>query len=361
MMRQYLNTIADGGHLSLEDAEGAMHVLMRGEAPPEHVSAFLIGLRARGESLNELVGFTRVMRKYAVQVDAGDPDAIDLCGTGGDGSGTFNISTAASLVAAGAGVTVAKHGNRSVSSSCGSADVLEALGVRVELGKQGVEYCFEKAGIAFMFAPNFHPAMKHVMPIRRSIGVRTFFNILGPLCNPAGVRRQLTGAFDIATAQTMSAILQALDAKHVVAVHSDDGMDEISISAETTVFEYNSADQRDGRFEYVGDVELSEEEISTKGRQVSPEYFGLGRHLRRDIEGGSTSENARIISAILEGDDGPPRQVALLNAAFALHTSGKYSGIETCLDAARESIDSGAAKQVLQRLVEASNTAPGSS
>lgn len=357
-MREYLKTIAGGGHLSQAEAEGAMHVLMRGEAKPEHVSAFLLGLRARGESLNELVGFTRVMREYAVDVDAGDPDAIDLCGTGGDSSGTFNISTAASLIAAGAGVTVAKHGNRSVSSSCGSADVLEALGVNVELGKEGVEFCFEKAGIAFIFAPLFHPAMKYVMPVRRSLGVRTFFNILGPLCNPARVRRQLTGAFDIETAQTMAAILEALDAKHVVAVHSDDGMDEISISSETTVFEYNAADQENGLFEYVGDVQLTEDEVGTKGRQVSPEYFGVGRHLRRDIEGGSSEANARIITQILEGEDGPPREVAVLNAAFALHTSGRFSGIQECLEAARESLDSGAAKRALERLIEASNRAP---
>lgn len=345
--------------MSVDDAEDAMHALMRGEAPSEHVSAFLVGLRARGESLNELVGFARVMREYAVTVDPGDPEAIDLCGTGGDSTGTFNISTAAALVAAGAGVTVAKHGNRSVSSRCGSADVLEALGVVVELGKEGVEYCFDKASIAFLYAPFFHPAMKNVMPIRRSLGVRTFFNILGPLCNPAGVRRQLVGAFDIDTAQTMAAILEALDAEHVIAVHSEDGMDEISISAETTVFEYNSSDEHGGRYEYVGDVKLTEEEIETKGRQISPEYFGMGRHLMQDIQGGSAEENARIINSVLDGEGGPPRSVVLLNSAFALHTSGRYSGIEECLEAARESIDSGTAKEALHRLVEASNSAPG--
>lgn len=358
-MQEYLEIIADGGHLSQEAAENAMHILMEGMAPSEQVGAFLVGLRARGESLNELVGFTRVMRKYAVSVDAGDPDAVDLCGTGGDAKGTFNISTGAALVAAGAGVTVAKHGNRSISSNCGSADVLEALGVHVELGKEGVERCFEKAGIAFIYAPLFHPAMRHVMPVRRSLGVRTFFNILGPLCNPASVRRQLVGAFDIETAQTMASILEELESQHVIAVHSEDGMDEVSISAETTVFEYNAADTSNGGFEYIGDVELSDEEIGTKGRQVSPEYFGLGRQLIREIQGGSAEDNARILTSVLDGEDGPHRDVVALNAAFALHVSGKYSGIAECLEAANESIVSGAAKKKLQQLIDASNEAAG--
>ena len=217
-----------------------MHLLMRGEADPTEAAGLLMGLRARGETLDELVGFTRVMRQYAVHVDLDDPDAIDLCGTGGDSTGTVNISTGAALVCAGAGVTVAKHGNRSVSSKCGSADVLEALGVKVELGKAGVEHCLREVGIAFLFAPYFHPAMRFVMPVRRGLGVRTFFNILGPLCNPAGVRRQLVGAFSPTTAQTMASILAHLDARHIVAVHAADGMDEISLSAETDVFEYRA-------------------------------------------------------------------------------------------------------------------------
>lgn len=352
-MHRFLKIIADGGLLGQTEAEEAMHLLMRGEVEPEEAAAFLIGIRARGESLDELVGFTRVMREYAVEVDSGDPDAIDLCGTGGDSSGTFNISTAAALVCAGAGVTVAKHGNRSVSSSCGSADVLEALGVKVELGKAGVEYCFERAGIAFLFAPYFHPAMRHVMPIRKKLAVRTFFNIVGPLCNPAGVRRQLVGAFSIETAQTIASILEQLDSVHVVAVHSKDGMDEVSISAESTIFEFNAADP-----EHEADVQNPEQNLATKGRQVQPEHFGLSRHCVDELQGGSAEDNARILRAVLDGEEGPHRDVVVLNAAFALHTSARFSGIEEGMAAARESIDSGAAREALRKLVEASQEAP---
>ncbi|MEX1054962.1 MAG: anthranilate phosphoribosyltransferase, partial [Rhodothermales bacterium] len=179
-MHEYIKILADGAVLTEEQAAEALRVIMQGEAGAEEIAAFLVGLRARGEDLGELVGFTRVMREYAIHVDLEDSHAIDLCGTGGDALGTFNISTAAALTCAGAGVTVAKHGNRSISSRCGSADVLEAFGVKVELKKEGVERCLEKAGIAFIYAPLFHPAMKHVMPVRRKLGVRTFFNILGP-------------------------------------------------------------------------------------------------------------------------------------------------------------------------------------
>lgn len=357
-MNKYLNIVADGQMLTQDEAEHALRIIMRGESQPEETAGFLLGLRARGESLNELVGFTKVMREYSVSVELDDPHAIDLCGTGGDGSGTFNISTAAALVCAGAGVTVAKHGNRSVSSSCGSADVLEALGVKVELRKDGVERCLREAGIAFIFAPFFHPAMKHVMPVRKKLGIRTFFNILGPLSNPAGVRRQLVGAFDVRTAQTMANILEELDAEHVITVHAEDGLDEISLSAETTVFEYNHADQRDGRFGYVGDFTLSEGRTSTKGRSIAPETFGIGRAPLENLRGGSATENARIVTSILQGEAGPKRDVVILNSAFALHVSGKFGDIEECLSAARESIDSGAAEKCLNLLIHYSNDAP---
>lgn len=356
-MNEILKIVASGRSLTQDEAEQAMHIIMRGEAQPEETAGFLLGLRARGETLEELVGFTRVMREYAVEVELDDPHAVDLCGTGGDSTGTFNISTGASLVCAGAGVTVAKHGNRSVSSMCGSADVLEALGVNVELQKEGVERCLDRAGIAFIFAPFFHPAMRHVMPVRRTLGVRTFFNILGPLCNPAGVRRQLVGAFDIQTAQTMINILEQLDAAHVIGVHSDDGMDEVSLSAETTIFEYNHTDKHAQGYDYIGSTELSEELVSTKGRQISPETFGMGRSPLEQLKGGTAEENARILTAILNGEEGPRRDVVVLNAAFALHVSGKYSKIDECLDTANESIDSGAARDRLARLVDVSNEA----
>ena len=340
-MKPYLKTIADGGTLTQDEAEGAMHLLMRGEAEPEQAAALLMGLRARGETLDELAGFTRVMRQYAVKVDAGDPHAIDLCGTGGDARGTFNISTAAAFVCAGAGATVAKHGNRSVSSKCGSADVLEALGVRVGLEKEGVEFCLREVGIAFLFAPHFHPAMRHVMPVRRALGVRTCFNILGPLCNPADVRRQLVGAFSLRVAQQVVGILARLGAERAVVVHAEDGLDELSVCGPTTVFEY--------------DAEKAARPGEHATHRVRPEDHGMACHGLDALQGGSASDNAALLRDVLDGKAGPHRDVVLLNAAYALHASGKFADLDTCLDAARESIDGGAARQKLAALAETSH------
>ena len=341
-MQKHLNTLAGGGTLQSEEAENAMRLLMEGASEPECTAAFLLGLRARGESLDELVAFTKIMREYAVPVETGDPDAIDLCGTGGDGTDTFNISTVAAIVCAGAGVTVAKHGNRSVSSKCGSADVLEALGVNTALGKEGVEYCFEKAGMAFLFAPFFHPAMKHVMPVRRKLGVRTFFNILGPLCNPGRVRRQLTGAFDEQTANIMASILERLGARRVLAVHARDGLDEISLADETVVFEVHE------------DIPPTD----PVKRLVRPEDLGFARCTRNALAGGDRNENARIVRAILAGKPGPRRDVVVLNAAHALSVSGKFEDLAACRSAAEKSIDSGRAQDTLERLAHASHNAP---
>ena len=343
-MQEYIEIIAEGDPLTREQAEDVMRQMMSGEAAPEHMAALLMGLRTRGETLDELVGFTTVMREYAVPVALDDPHAIDLCGTGGDGASTFNISTTATLVAAGAGVTVAKHGNRSVSSKSGSADVLEALGVKIDLEKAGVEHCLREAGVAFLFAPYFHPAMRHVMPVRRSLGVRTFFNILGPLCNPAGVTRQLVGAFNSTTAQRMVRILAQLDADHVVTVHADDGLDELSISAPTTVFEFD----RGGPGKPV-----------PRGREVFPEKHDLERAAVSTLKGGDAEENARILRGILSGElDGPKRDIVVLNAAYALHTSDAFDDLDACFAAARESIDSGAALQKLETLATVSHEAP---
>lgn len=342
-MDEYLHIIADGDPLSRSEAEEAMALMMSGEARAEHVAALLMGLRTRGETLDELVGFTKTMREFAVSVEIDDPHAIDLCGTGGDGASTFNISTTASLVAAGAGATVAKHGNRSVSSKSGSADVLETLGVEIELEKEGVEYCLNEAGIAFLFAPYFHPAMRHVMPVRKALGVRTFFNILGPLCNPAGVTRQIVGAFNTDTAQTMVQILAQLDADHVVTLHSEDGMDEVSVSAATILFEYDASDRNP----------------VPRSREVSPETHGFDRAAVTALEGGTAEENATILKNILSGEDRSPRRdVAVLNAAYSLHASDQFSDIDACIEAAEDSIDSGAALETLETLVEVSQDAP---
>lgn len=342
-MKDYLEIIASGDPLTESQAEAAMHQMMSGKASPEHTAALLMGLRARGEKLDELVGFTKAMRERAVDVECDDPHAIDLCGTGGDGPSTFNISTTASLVAAGAGVTVAKHGNRSVSSKSGSADVLEALGINIELDKAAVERCLEEAGIAFLYAPSFHPAMKHVMPVRKALGVRTFFNILGPLCNPAGVTRQIVGAFNTQTAQTMVRILARLDADHVMTLHSKDGLDELSIGASTTLFEYDRAD----------------DSPVPRSREVGPEKHDFGRTGTSALQGGTATENAKILRDILAGEDhGPRRDVVVLNAGYALHASDRFSDIDACLEAAEESIDSGAALDTLNTLADISQNGP---
>ena len=339
-MKEFLKIIADHQALSEEQASAAMHQMLEGNAAPEETAGLLLGLRTRGETVDELVGFTRAMRDHALPVTCDDPHAIDLCGTGGDSSGTFNISTAAALVCAGAGITVAKHGNRSVSSKCGSADVLEELGVNVELEKEGVERCLNEVGLSFIFAPFFHPAMRFVMPVRKKLGVRTFFNILGPLCNPAGVRHQLVGAFNTHVAESIAHILARLDAEHVLTVHSRDGMDEFSLAAPTMTFEYRASQNQDSE---------------PDSRIVEPEQHDLDPISLDQIQGGSKEENAGILRRILDGQPGPHREIVVLNAAYGLHTSDRFDGLDQCFDAARESIDTGAARQKLDDLADASN------
>ena len=336
-LKPILQSIAEGETLTQPQAESAMHLMLRGEASGEEVAGLLMGLRARGETLDELTGFTRVMREYAVPVETGDLDPIDLCGTGGDHAGTFNISTAASFVAAGAGVPVAKHGNKGVSSSSGSADVLSALGVRADLDAVGVERCLQETGIAFLFAPQFHPAVRHVMPTRRALGVRTFFNILGPLCNPAGVKRQLIGAFSDETARMMAQILMRLGSEHVVVVYAHDGLDELSTTSPTTVYQTGSDAYGGGLLE----------------QTVVPESFGLARVSAAALQGGTPEENAEIVRSILGGTTGPQADIVLLNAAYALLASAEHTGLDTALEAARESVASGAALAKLDALVEA--------
>ncbi len=338
-MKPLLQLIAEGEPLTQAQAESAMHVMLSGEASEAEVAGLLMGLRARGETLDELTGFTKVMREFAVPVATGDLDPIDLCGTGGDHAGTFNISTAASFVAAGAGVPVAKHGNKGVSSSSGSADVLSALGVRADLDAAGVEQCLAEAGIAFLFAPQFHPALRHVGPVRRALGVRTFFNILGPLCNPAGVKRQLVGAFSDPVAKMMAQILLRLGSEHVVVVYAHDGLDELSTTSPTTIYQTGS---------HAFDGGLLEQE-------VVPERFGLARVSAAALQGGTPEENAEIVRGVLGGTGGAQSDIVLLNAAYALLASAEYDSLDDCLEAARESIASGAALAKLDALVEVSN------
>ena len=338
-----MTIVAAGEVLATEQAASAMGVMMRGEASSEEIAGFLLGVTARGPTIDELAGFTQTMRDYAVPVSVGDPNAVDLCGTGGDGAGTFNVSTAAAFVCAGAGCTVAKHGNRSVSSRAGSADVLEALDVETPSNASGVEYCIEETGIGFIFAPFFHPAMKNVMPVRKSLGVRTFFNILGPLCNPAGVRRQLVGAYSAGVAAMIAGVLARLGADHVIAAHSEDGLDEISISAPTTLFEYRRRS-----------------DISPEERVFEPSHAGVSRYDLNDLAGGDARRNADIVLQILSGEEGAGREIVIVNSAHAIMAAGAADDLETAVAMARTSIDSGAAMGKLEALRRASRKMPRS-
>jgi anthranilate phosphoribosyltransferase len=339
-MKSILTKLAEHEVLTREDTSHAMQQILSGEAAPEQIAAFLLGIRSRGETPEELAGMTSTMREFAVKVDA-PKGAIDIVGTGGDRSGSFNISTTAAFVCAGAGVPVAKHGNRSVSSKCGSSDVLESLGVRTELGKEGVEYCLEHVGMSFLFAPYFHPAMRHVAPVRRTLGVRTAFNILGPMCNPAGVKRQLVGAFSWHMAELMIRILQRLGSESIVCVHAEDGMDEVSISGQTRVFQFDPANQ------------------TIRDEIISPEQFGLIRTDHAAIRGGDAAQNAGILRSVLDGTPGAPRDIVLINSAFGLLCTGMVETVEDGLRVAAESIDSGKAQEKLEQLIRVSQEAPG--
>lgn len=332
-----LTRISTGHELTTEEAESVMHALLRGDSPPEQTAGLLMGLRARGETIEELAAFARVMRQYAIPVRSTNPNTIDIVGTGGDHAGSFNISTAAMFAAAGAGASVAKHGNRSVSSMCGSADVLEALGVRIDLSAAGVEACLRETGTGFMFAPLFHPALRFVMPVRRALGVRTIFNILGPLCNPAGVKRGVFGAFSGDVAETSAEILARLGSEHVFAVHSEDGLDEFSPSAATRVFE-----------------QLRRE--TPVVHSVRPEDVGLTSSPLDSVRGGKADVNAEILRAVLAGRTGPYRDVVILNAAFALVAAGVASTPIEGAERAAAALDDGSAARTLSRLVDASRS-----
>ncbi len=337
-MTKYLKILTQGDFLSADQAADVMHQMMQGNAKPVEIAGLLMAMRARGETVEELTSFASVMRKYFIPVACNSPHAIDVCGTGGDGRNTFNISTAAALVCAGAGVPVAKHGNRSVSSKSGSADVLEALGVNVDIDAEAVASCIRNVGIGFIFAPHYHPAMKYVMPVRTALSVRTCFNILGPLCNPAGVNRQVIGAFDLETAKIICAIMNSLGATHILTVHSDDGLDEASIAAPTTVIEHRSSDP------------------SPTTYRIEPTDYGLKSSQLSSISGGDAKMNASIILSILNGDQGPCRDVVILNSALGLFVSGLYSSLDESIEASQKSIDSGAAFECLKHLRSLSNS-----
>ena len=331
MLRETLRKAAAGEALTEGEAERALETVMEGTVPPAATAALLTALRVRGESVPEIVGFARAMRRFAAKVEAPE-GVVDTCGTGGDAKGTINVSTSAAFVARGAGVTIAKHGNRAATSQAGSADVLEALGANIELGPEQVGRCIEEVGIGFMFARTHHPAMRFVAPVRAELPFRTVFNLLGPLTNPAGAKRQVIGVFGGAYVQPVAEALRGLGAELALVVHGTDGMDEITVTEKTLVAE-------------VGDkgIELYE---------VSPEDFGLARHAPDGLLGGDAHLNARILRDILSGEEtGAARDVVLLNAGAAIYVSGKAKSIEEGVRLAEESIGSGAAERALEDFI----------
>lgn len=323
-----LSKLVQGQDLTSKEAECVMQDIMSGNVNPVHASAFLISLKMKGETIEEISAFAKVMRENAVNINPKAGMLVDTCGTGGDSSNSFNISTTAAFVAAGTGVAIAKHGNRSVSSNCGSADVLEELGVRMLEPKQ-VEKCIEKIGIGFMFAPFFHPAMKNIMPVRKDLGVRTVFNILGPLTNPANAKAQVLGVFDPELTETMASVLASLGTKHALVVHSD-GMDEIGLG-KTKVSELKQG-------------KVNNYTLDAKKLEVNPGKIP---------KVSSKKESAELMLEILGGkQQGAARDIVVLNAAAAIYVSGKADSIEQGLKAAYQSIDSGNAMNKLQELIQ---------
>ena len=336
-LKSLLIQLAEGVSLSSADAETAFDNIMSGEADNAQIGALLMALRVRGETVDEITGAVRAMRAKATRVSAPD-EAMDIVGTGGDSLGTYNISTAAALVVAGCGVTVAKHGNRAVTSKAGASDVLASLGVNLECNMSLIERAITDAGIGFLMAPRYHSAMRHVVPVRASLGIRTIFNILGPLSNPAGVKRQFTGAFDRAWIQPMAQVLANLGSEAAWVVHGADGMDEIT----TTDITYVAA--------------LSDGKVQTF--QISPEDAGIPRASLDDLRGGDAKYNAAAIEALVDGQDGPYRDIVLFNAAASLIVAGKAEDLKRGVSRAAQSIDEGAARKALEKMIEITNLEP---
>ena len=334
-MKQYLKKIMSGQNLTQPETAEAFDLLMSGEATPAQIGAFIVALRMKGETVDEIAGGAASMRRHAVFIDTGVLSVVDTCGTGGDSCDTFNVSTTAAFVVAGAGVPVAKHGNRAITSACGSADLLAELGVNLAADTDTVEDCIRDVGLGFLFAPRLHPAMKHAMGPRREIGVRTIFNMLGPLTNPAGAKGQLIGVFSPELTEPFAAVLQLLGSRRAFVVHGHDGMDEITTTTATRVSEL-----RDGR---VATYELD-------ARDFIDAYAAPA-----DLAGGDPPTNAAITRAVLSGRPGPARDIVCLNAAAAIAAGGKAENIAEGWEKAREAIDSGKAQAVLEGLIEETN------
>lgn len=335
---QLTNRLLAGEHLSEADAEAAMTAIMEGSASPVQIAGFLVALRAKGETGQELAGLVRTMRQFAVDVPVAEP-TVDTCGTGGDSSGTFNISTVAAVVAAGAGAKVAKHGNRAASGRCGSADLLEAWGVQIELPPAAVAKCIDEVGIGFCFAPAYHPAMRHVMPTRRELAVPTVFNFLGPLTNPAGAAHQTIGVSSRTMAALMADVLASLDTAHALVFHGADGLDELTTTGVSHVWEI-----RDGAIAQY---------------DLDPTDLGLPPARPEDLVGGDVDTNRAVADAVLDGTSGPTRDIVLLGAGAALYAADRVDDLQAGVTAAGEAIDSGAARTLLERWIATSQQLSG--
>jgi anthranilate phosphoribosyltransferase len=332
-VKEALGKLVLGQDLTRSEAQAAMRSLVEGEATPSQIAGFAVALRMKGETPEEIAGLAEVMRDAATSVDAGS-DVVDVVGTGGDGAGTFNISTLSALVVSSAGGRVAKHGNRSVTSACGAADFLEAIGIAIDLPPLGVARCVDETGFGFMFAPSYHPAMRHAIVPRREIGVRSVFNILGPITNPAGARRQLTGVAVAGLGETLAHVLNLLGATHAVVVHGQDGLDEISVSAPTYIHEARDGDVR--------------------SYTIEPEQFGIQRWTTDAVRGGTVEANVRLARVVLDGQRGPSRDVVLLNAGAALYMAGLTDSIQDGVRLAADELDSGRAREKIEQVAAAS-------
>ena len=333
-LKRLMTRVADGERLSDAEMQDALDLLMSGVAPPVAMGAFLMALRVRGETVEEITGAAKFLRARMTTVDA-PPGSVDIVGTGGDSHGTYNVSTAATFVAAGAGVIVAKHGNRAVTSLSGASDVLAALGVKLDVPPVAVSRAISDSGVGFLWAPLYHPAMKTWAPIRADLGLRTLFNLLGPLCNPAGVTRQVLGVYDRKLVEPIAEVLKNLGSEHAWVVHGADGMDELTTTGATTVAELHG-----------GNISVFD---------VTPEDAGLPRADIAALKGGDAATNARALRNLLQGETGAYRDIVVLNAAAALIVAGKASGLEDGVTRAQSSIDSGRAAAALDRLVAVTN------
>ena len=336
MLKPYIKKVAERENLTLEQAKEAMTIIVEGKATEAQIAGFICLMRMKGETVEEITGFATVMREHAIKIKQPQNKlVVDTCGTGGDKSNTFNVSTIAAFVVSGAGLAVAKHGNRAVSSQCGSADVLLELGVNIEVPVEVVEKCLNEIDIAFLFAPSLHPAMKYAIGPRRQLGIRTFFNLLGPLTNPACVDRQVIGLFSDSWRELVAQVLKNMGSKQAMIVHGQDGLDELSLCAPTNITELCN----DG---------------SIKNYTVSPEDLGLARAELSDLSGADKKTNARIAREILDGAKGPKTDMVLLNAAAAIYIGGLADSLAKGIELARKSIESGAAKQKLDALIKMS-------